>query len=334
MVEPLSSWTAGPVKAAILDFVDRVTCLESPEYVRPSDRIAVFDNDGTLWCEQPLQVQVFFAQERLKELADQHPELKSHQPFKAFLEHDLNEIHELGKKGVFAVAFMVHAGMTETEFKETAGAWLASATHPSLRRQFTQCVFHPQLELMSYLRDHGFKTFIVSGGGIDFMRVFAEDVYGVPPEQIIGSSVKTRVKASDEHIDLVKLAELGTFDDRDAKVENIGLHIGRRPIFAFGNSDGDLAMLRYAKDGQGPRLALLLHHDDDEREFAYDRAFKLSPLAEALDHATDYGITVVSMKHDWETVFADQTVRPTAVALGARDAGLAHRSHESGDSCH
>ncbi len=333
MTEPLPSWTAGPVKAAILDFVDRVTRPHSPEYVRPSDRIAVFDNDGTLWCEQPLQVQVFFAQQRLRELADQHPELKSHQPFKAFLEHDLKEIHELGKKGVFAVAFMVHAGMTETEFAETAGTWLASATHPSLRRQFTECVFHPQLELMSYLRDHGFKTFIVSGGGIDFMRVFAEDVYGVPPEQIIGSSVKTRVKASDEHIDLVKLAELGTFDDRDAKVENIGLHIGRRPIFAFGNSDGDLTMLRYTKDGQGPRLALLLHHDDDEREFAYDRAFKLSPLAEALDHAADYGITVVSMKSDWEHVFAEPGLRPPLVT-GARDGALAGRSHESGDPCH
>lgn len=334
MAEALPSWTAGPVKAAILDFVDRVTRPESPEYVRPPDRIAVFDNDGTLWCEQPLQVQVFFAQQRLKELADQHPELRSHQPFKAFLEHDLEEIHGLGKKGVFAVAFMVHAGMTETEFAETAGAWLASATHPALRRHFTQCVFLPQLELMAYLREHGFKTFIVSGGGVDFMRVFAEDVYGVPPEQIIGSSVKTRVKASDEHIDLVKLAELGTFDDRDAKVENIGLHIGRRPIFAFGNSDGDLAMLRYAKDGDGPRLALLLHHDDDKREFAYDRAFRLSPLAEALDHANEYGITVVSMKHDWEAVFADQPQRQPAAALGARDGGLAHRSHESGDSCH
>lgn len=334
MGDPLPSWTEGPVKAAILDFVDRITRLQSPDYVRPSDRIAVFDNDGTLWCEQPLQVQVFFAQDRLRELADQHPELRSNQPFKAFLEHDLAEIQQLGKKGVFAVAFMVHAGMTDTEFSQTAGTWLASATHPSLRRRFTQCVFHPQLELMSYLRDCGFKTFIVSGGGIDFMRAFAEDVYGIPPEQIIGSSVKTRVKASDDHIDLVKLAELGTFDDRDVKVENIGLHIGRRPILAFGNSDGDLAMLRYTKDGPGPRLALLLHHDDDEREFAYDRAFKLSPLSEALDHASDYGITVVSMKHDWQTVFKDQAVRPSGAALGARDAGLAHRSHESGDPYH
>jgi hypothetical protein len=209
---------------------------------------------------------------------------------------------------------MAHAGVTETEFAETASAWLASATHPNLGRLFTQCVFQPQLELMGYLRSHGFKTFIVSGGGIDFMRAFAEEIYGVASEQVIGSSVKTRVNINGDRVDLMKLAELGTFDDREVKVENIGLHIGRRPILAFGNSDGDLAMLRYTKAGPGARLALLLHHDDGQREFAYDRAFRLSPLAEALDHAPDYGITVVSMKHDWEKVFADQSARPSAAA--------------------
>lgn len=316
MAEPLASWTAGPVKSAVMDFIDRVTRADSPDYVRPPDRVAVFDNDGTLWCEQPLQVQVFFAQDRLKALAEQHPEFASRQPFKAFLEHDLNAIHELGKKGVFTVALMVHAGVTETQFAKYASAWLASATHPTLGRLFTQCVFRPQLELIDYLRDHCFKTFIVSGGGIDFMRAFAEDTYGIPSERIIGSSVKTRVVIQDEDVDLVKLAELGTFDDRDVKVENIGLHIGRRPIFAFGNSDGDLAMLRYTKSGAGPRLALLLHHDDEDREFAYDRGFKLSPLSDALDHASDYGLTVVSMKRDWETVFEDRSARPSFVASG------------------
>lgn len=314
MADPLASWRSGPVKSAIIDFVNRVTRTEGPDFVPASERIAVFDNDGTLWCEQPLQVQVFFAQDRLKSLADRYPELRARQPFKAFLEHDLKTMHELGKRGVFAVAFMAHAGVTETEFAETASAWLASATHPNLGRLFTQCVFQPQLELMGYLRSHGFKTFIVSGGGIDFMRAFAEEIYGVASEQVIGSSVKTRVNINGDRVDLMKLAELGTFDDREVKVENIGLHIGRRPILAFGNSDGDLAMLRYTKAGPGARLALLLHHDDGEREFAYDRAFRLSPLAEALDHAADYGITVVSMKHDWEKVFADQSARPSAAA--------------------
>lgn len=314
MADPLASWRSGPVKSAIIDFVNRVTRTEGPDFVPASERIAVFDNDGTLWCEQPLQVQVFFAQDRLKSLADRYPELRARQPFKAFLEHDLKTMHELGKRGVFAVAFMAHAGVTETEFAETASAWLASATHPNLGRLFTQCVFQPQLELMGYLRSHGFKTFIVSGGGIDFMRAFAEEIYGVASAQVIGSSVKTRVNVNGDRVDLMKLAELGTFDDREVKVENIGLHIGRRPILAFGNSDGDLAMLRYTKAGPGARLALLLHHDDGEREFAYDRAFRLSPLAEALDHAPDYGITVVSMKHDWEKVFADQSARPSAAA--------------------
>lgn len=314
MADPLASWRSGPVKSAIIDFVNRVTRTEGPDFVPASERIAVFDNDGTLWCEQPLQVQVFFAQDRLKSLADRYPELRARQPFKAFLEHDLKTMHELGKRGVFAVAFMAHAGVTETEFAETASAWLASATHPNLGRLFTQCVFQPQLELMGYLRSHGFKTFIVSGGGIDFMRAFAEEIYGVASAQVIGSSVKTRVNVNGDRVDLMKLAELGTFDDREVKVENIGLHIGRRPILAFGNSDGDLAMLRYTKAGPGARLALLLHHDDGQREFAYDRAFRLSPLAEALDHAPDYGITVVSMKHDWEKVFADQSARPSAAA--------------------
>jgi hypothetical protein len=334
MTDPLASWKTGPVKSAILDFVDRVTLPESPAFVRPEERVAVFDNDGTLWCEQPVQVQVLFAQDRLRDMADRDPELRSHQPFKAFLEHDLKTMHDLGKRGVFAVAFMVHAGVTEAEFAEAAGAWLASATHPILGRPFTQCVFQPQLELMGYLRSRGFRVFIVSGGGIDFMRVFAEEVYGVSPEQVIGSSVKTRVAVRDDRLELMKLAELRSFDDRDAKVENIGLHIGRRPIFAFGNSDGDLPMLRYARAGPGVRLALLLHHDDGEREFSYDREFRLSPLADALDHASDYGITVVSMKRDWERIFSDQMIWPSAANLGAGNAGLAGRSHESGDSRH
>ena len=301
--DPLSMWNDGPARTAILDFVARVTQNGGRDYVPPAERIATFDNDGTLWCEQPLQVQVFFALDRLQALAAKDPTMKDRQPYKAFLEHDLKTIHELGKKAVFEVAFATHAGGTEDEFEPAARAWLASARHPKLGRLFTQCVYQPQLELLDYLRANGFKTFIVSGGGIDLMRAFAEEVYGIPPEQVVGSSVKTRFELRRDRGVLVKLAELGSFDDREVKPQNIQLHIGRRPILAFGNSDGDLAMLRYVKSGDGPRLALLLHHDDAEREFAYDRDFNLSPLAEALDRAAEYGITVVGMTRDWKAVF-------------------------------
>jgi phosphoserine phosphatase len=303
MADQLPSWTDGPAKRAILDFVTRVTTAGGPDFVRPEERIATFDNDGTLWCEQPLQVQVFFAQDRLKALAAQDPGMKERQPFKAFLEHDLQTIASLGKQGVFEIAFATHAGVTLDEFDRIAKAWLASARHPKLGRLFTRCVYQPQLELLAFLRSSGFKTFIVSGGGIDFMRAFAEEAYGIQPEQVIGSSVKTRFELRDGRATLVKAAELGSFDDREVKPQNIYLHIGRRPILAFGNSDGDLAMLRYAKSGAGARLALLLHHDDAAREFAYDRAFRLSPLADALDHAADYGLTVVSMTRDWAAIF-------------------------------
>ncbi|MDM0076636.1 HAD family hydrolase [Variovorax sp. J2P1-59] len=301
---PLVSWTDGPAKRTLLDFVARVTKEGGPDFVRPAERIATFDNDGTLWCEQPMQSQLFFADDRLRALAGKDPTLKDRQPYKAFLEHDLKTIASLGKQGAFEVAFATHAGLTEDEFMSAARAWLASARHPKLGRLYTQCVYQPQIELLDHLRANGFKNFIVSGGGIDLMRAFAEEVYGIPPERVIGSSVKTRFEMRDGRAELFKLPELGSFDDRDVKPQNIGLHIGRRPILAFGNSDGDLSMLRYVKSGSGARLALLLHHDDAEREFAYDREFRLSPLVEALDHADAYGIEVVSMRRDWNKVFA------------------------------
>lgn len=301
----LPSWNDGAAKSAILDFVARVTTQGGPDYVRPAERIATFDNDGTLWCEQPLQVQFFFGHSRLEKLADQDPSLRTRQPYKAFLEHDTKVIAELGRKGLFEVAAFAHAGMTADEFAVYARDWLNTSTHPKLGRRFTELTYHPQVELLTFLRANGFKTFIVSGGGLDLMRAFAEERYGIPPEQVIGSSVKTRFEMNDGKGDLVKLPVINSFDDRDVKVENIGLHIGRRPILAFGNSDGDLAMLRYCRSGLGPRLALLLHHDDAAREFAYDRDFKLSPLSEALDKAAEYGITVVSMKDDWRCVFED-----------------------------
>jgi hypothetical protein len=304
MAAPLASWRDSASKAAILDFVSAVTTEGGADFVPEPERVAVFDNDGTLWCEQPAQPQVLFALDRAAELAAADPSLKTREPFRAFLSHDMAAIHALGKEAVFAFAFAVHAGMTVEAFDRTARAWLQRARHPKLGRPYTEAVYRPQLELLALLRAGGFKTFIVSGGGVDFMRAFAEETYRVPPEQVIGSSVKLRFEAADTGpCELVKLAELGSFDDGEVKVHNIGLHIGRRPILAFGNSDGDLAMLRYTASGPGRRLALLLHHDDAEREVAYDREFRLSPLAEALDHADRYGLRVVSMQRDWGRVF-------------------------------
>jgi hypothetical protein len=303
----LPSWNDGPVVSAIVDFVTRVTQGGGPDYVPPAERIATFDTDGTLWCEQPFPVQVFFLIDRVKQLVAKDPSLKERQPFKALLEHDHKTLHALGKQGIAELLSATHAGMTEDEFEQIARTWFASAKHPRFGRPFKQIAYRPQVELLSYLRRHGFKTYIVSGGGIDLIRAFAEDAYGIPREQVIGSSAKLRFEVDGGLVSLKKLAELNSFDDREAKPQNIGLHIGRRPILAFGNSDGDLAMLRYAKSGPGARLALLIHHDDAEREVAYDRGFRLSPLAEALDKAGEYGITVVSMKRDWRAVFGDET---------------------------
>jgi phosphoglycolate phosphatase-like HAD superfamily hydrolase len=307
MTNALGLWNDGPVRQTLLDFISRVTEEGGADFVPPPDRVAVFDNDGTLWCEQPLQVQFFFGHDRLVTLAQYDPTLRQRQPFKAYLEQDMPGIHKMGRRGLFQVAAAEHAGMTEDAFDQLARTWLAGARHPELGVAFTQLVYQPQLELLGFLHAHGFRTFIVSGGGIDLIRAFSEEVYGIAREQVIGSSVKTRFEMQGAHAELFKMAELNSFDDREEKVVNIGLHIGRRPILAFGNSDGDLAMLRYAKTGKGPRLALLLHHDDGQREFAYDRDFRLSPLVEGLDRAPDYGITLVSMKRDWKTVFEQQS---------------------------
>ena len=301
--QPLPSWNDGAAKSAILDLVARVTKAGGAEFVPPAARIATFDNDGTLWCEQPLQVQFFFAFDRVKQLASNDPTLCERQPFKAVLEHDYNTLFGLGKQALFELAFATHAGVTDEEFVQAATEWLATARHPKFGRLYKECAYRPQVELLGYLRENGFKTYIVSAGGVDFMRAFADEAYGIPREQVIGSSVKLRYDLIDDRVSLVKLPELNSFGDREVKALNIGLHIGRRPLLAFGNSDGDLAMMRYTRSGSGARLALLLHHDDAEREAAYDREFRLSPLSEALDKAQDYGITVVSMKKDWKIVF-------------------------------
>ena len=300
----LATWNDGTTKSQILNFVARVTEQGGPDFVPPAERIATFDNDGTLWCEQPLLVQAFFLIDRVKELAAKDKTLTERHPFKALLEQDLDTLMGLGKQALFELVFATHSGMTVEEFDPIARSWLAKARHPRFGRLFKECTYRPQVELLNFLRHNGFKTYIVTAGGIDFVRACSEEIYGIPREQVIGSSQKLRFEVDKARAELMKLADLNSFGDREAKPQNIALHIGRRPILAFGNADGDLAMLRYAKTGEGPRLALLLHHDDSEREVAYDREFRLSPLSEALQKATDYGITVVSMKRDWNVVFS------------------------------
>jgi phosphoserine phosphatase len=272
--QPLPSWNDGAARSAILDFVARVTKQGGADFVPPEERIAVFDNDGTLICEQPVQVQGFFLFQRVRELAARDPSLAERQPFKAVIDEDYKTLVELGKRALVELVFATHAGMTEVEFARIARSWLATARHPKLGRLFKDCIYQPQLELLDYLRGKGFASYIVSGGGVDFVRAFSEEVYGIPPERVVASSAKLRFETQDGHPALMKLAELNSFNDHEAKPENIALHIGRRPILACGNSDGDLAMMRYALSGDGLRLALLIHHDDAAREVAYDREFR------------------------------------------------------------
>ncbi|PZQ56144.1 MAG: haloacid dehalogenase-like hydrolase [Novosphingobium pentaromativorans] len=305
--EPLASWRDGKIKSAIVRFVERITAPGGPDFLPPADRVATFDNDGTLWCERPLQAQLYFAHDRLEKLAAADPSLRERESFRACLDVDVPAIKRLGKQGIFEAIAAAHAGITQDAFDTLARDWINSAQNPKLGRRFRDLAYGPQLELLAYLRAHDFRIFVVSAGGTDLMRSFSEEVYGIPRANIIGSYMKTRVEQCDGVTQLIKLAELGCFNDREAKPQSIDVMVGRRPILAFGNSDGDLAMLRYTVSGEGPRLALLLHHDDAEREFAYDRDFVVSPLAEALDRAAELGIHVVSMKHDWSGVFADPT---------------------------
>lgn len=299
----LPSWNDTEARSEIVQLIERATHPNSPDFIPPAQRIATFGNDGTLWCEQPMQAEVYFLIDRVTELAVRQPSLKHTQPFRAVLDRDIQTLVLLGKRAITELLFATHAGMTVDDLDLIARRWLATAVHPELGRRFIECTYRPQVELLSHLRDHGFKTYIVSGGGIDFIRAFSEEAYGIPREQVIGSSGKLRFEIHPSGAVLKKDADLDCFDDRNAKAENIGLHVGRRPVFAAGNSDGDLAMMRYALSGKGLRLAMLVHHDDAKREFAYDRDFKVSPLREALDEADRYGITVISMKRDWNRIF-------------------------------
>ncbi|MBP1150006.1 MULTISPECIES: HAD family hydrolase [unclassified Methylocaldum] len=301
--DPLPSWNNGQTKQAILAFVKKVADRKSADYVPPTERIAVFDNDGTLWAEQPLYFQGLFALDRVKVLAPQHPEWKERQPFKAALENDLAALAARGDKGLVEVVMATHAGMTTTEFAAIVEDWLAEARHPKFGRPYTELVYQPMRELLAHLRANGFKTYIVSGGGIDFMRPWVEKAYDIPPEQVVGSSIETKFELRDGKPVLVRLPEVDFVDDRAGKPVGIHKFIGRRPIAAFGNSDGDLQMLQWTAGGEGARLMALVHHTDAEREWAYDRESSVGRLDQALDEAKTRGWMVVDMKRDWKRVF-------------------------------
>jgi hypothetical protein len=306
--DPLPSWNDGAIKKSITDFVARVTAPGSADFVPPAERVATFDNDGTLWAEQPYYFQLAFALDRVKALAPQHPEWKSKQPFRALLEGDKKALATAGKDGLLQIMTVTHTGMTTSEFSKTVLEWTASARHPRFNRPYTELVFQPMLELLAYLRTNGFKTFIVSGGGIEFMRPWAEKVYGIPPEQVVGSSGQVKFEmGTDGKPELMKLAKIEFVDDGPGKPVGINRFIGRRPIFAFGNSDGDLQMLQWTMAGAGARFAGIVHHTDEVREYAYDRNSRIGKLDKALDEATAKGWTVVDMKQDWKTVFPAET---------------------------
>ena len=301
--DPLPSWNDTAPKKAIIAFVSKATKQGSPDFVPVAERIAVFDNDGTLWSEQPMYFQAFFAFGRVKALASEHPEWKEKQPFKAVLENDMKALAVVGEKGVDEIIMTTHAGMTTEEFEKIVRDWLANARHPRFNRPFTDVIYQPMLELLRCLRGNGFKTFIVSGGGIEFMRPWTEKVYGIPPDQVVGSSIKTKFELREGRPVLVRLPEVNFVDDGPGKPVGIHSHIGRRPIAAFGNSDGDLQMLQWTDPGEGPRLMLLVHHTDGEREWAYDRQSPIGRLDKALDEAQRRGWAVVDMKKDWTRVF-------------------------------
>jgi len=301
--DPLPSWNDTAPKKAIVAFVEKVTKEGSPDFVPPAERIATFDNDGTLWCEKPLPFQLFFALDRVKALAPQHPEWKTKEPFASLLKGDVKGALAGGKPALVEMFAVTHSGMTTDEFEKIVKDWVATAKHPVTKRPFTEMVYQPMLELLGYLRANGFKTFIVSGGGIEFMRAFAEKTYGIPPEQIVGSSGKTQFEMKDGKPVLMKLPAINFIDDKDGKPIGINEHIGRRPIAAFGNSDGDLQMLQWTAAGSGARFCLYVQHTDAEREFAYDRKDSLARLDKGLDEAAAKGWTVVNMKDDWKTIF-------------------------------
>jgi len=301
--DPLPSWNNGPNKRAITQFVADVTRLGSSTFVPQDQRIATFDNDGTLWVEQPMYTQLAFALARVKALAPQHPEWKQQQPFKAVLDGDMKSLAASGERGLVQLMMTTHAGMTTAEFETIVTDWTRTAQHPRFHRPYTECVYQPMLELLAYLRASGFKTYIVSGGGVEFMRPWVEQVYGIPPEQTVGSTIKTQFEMKNGSPVLMRLPDVDFVDDKAGKPVGINKFIGRRPIAAFGNSDGDQQMLEWTAAGPGKRLMLLVHHTDATREYAYDRQSSFGKLDKALDEAKAKSWVVVDMKRDWKTIF-------------------------------
>jgi len=301
--EPLPSWNEGQAKRAIVDFVKRVAADGGADFVPVAERIAVFDNDGTLWMEKPMYAQLAFALDRVKALAPQHPEWKDKQPFKAALEGDLKAVAAGGEHALLELVMATHAGMTTDAFAQVVQEWLAVAKHPRFNRLYTDLVYQPMLEVLAYLKANGFRNYIISGGGIEFMRPWTEKVYGIPPEQVVGSSIKTRFELREGKPVLMRLPEINFIDDKAGKPVGIHMHIGRRPIAAFGNSDGDLQMIQWTTAGSGARFGLIVHHTDAEREYAYDRQSAVGRLDKAFEAAKRQGWTIVDMKQDWKRIF-------------------------------
>lgn len=299
----LPSWNDTKIKKSIIEFVQNAVKEGSPGFIPEEDRIAVFDNDGTLWTEQPLQVQIFYCLDRIKTLGKANPALVATQPLKAFYEQDWKTIFAMTKQEIFTFFLTTLDGKTPEDYEKLVLDWFEKGVHPKFKFSYYNSAFIPQLELLRYLEDNGFKIFIVSGGGIDFMRAVSEKIYGIKVNRVIGSSSKLQTVYEGTKPVINRLLQLGSFNDKTEKVNNIHLHIGKRPVFAFGNSDGDLAMIRYTLSGDGAKIAFLLHHDDNEREVAYDKDFKLSPLVEGLEVAAAEGINLVSMKNDWNEIF-------------------------------
>lgn len=305
--EPLPSWNNGAAKSAIVKFVDTVTTQGSPDFVPEPARIAVFDNDGTLWAEQPMYFQLIFAIDRVKALAPKHPEWKHKEPFASLLKGDVKTALAGGEHAALEIVMATHAGITTAAFEKIVQEWIATARHPTTQRRYTEMIYQPMLELLDYFRANGFKIFIVSGGGIEFMRAWTNEVYGIPPEQVIGSSIRTEFRINDGIPVLTRLPAVNFIDDKEGKPVAINQNIGRRPIAAFGNSDGDLQMLQWTTAGDGARLAVYVHHTDSDREWAYDRESSIGQLNKGLDEAQAKGWLVVDMKKDWKRIYPDET---------------------------
>jgi phosphoserine phosphatase len=302
-IDPLPSWNEGKTKQSIIEFVHMTTTQGSPQFVPKNERIATFDNDGTLWAEQPMYFQLFFTLDRIKALAPQHPEWKTQEPFASLLKGDIAGALSGGEKALLEIVMATHTGMTTQEFETIVKDWIATAKHPTTQQPYTNMVYQPMLELLTYLRANGFKTYIVSGGGVDFMRPWTEKIYGIPPEQVIGSRIKTKFELQNGKPAIVRLNEINFIDDKEGKPVGIEQQIGRRPIATFGNSDGDLQMLQWTTAGNGARFGMIIHHTDAKREWAYDRNSSIGHLDKALDAAAANGWSVVDMKNDWKRIF-------------------------------